>query len=262
MPIQEGKYVTPAWQNGGPPALDAAELTDIGNSIVTNQTNIENNTADIETANENIQQNSQDIDSINESIQNIQNSYLLKSGGTMTGAINMGNNKITNLAVPSNPNDAVTVSYLGTKLYKQIFSTSLTFSNFNTQQFSATIPSSWSLESAKSIILNVMAYNVSSLTTSLEALFIGASYSNVEGYGWMFNISNGTISEIVVPLRYIKDRGVEYLSCASNNAGNRSGVVVNICTISGTTLTGHIGFYRYSSAAISLTANIKLYALF
>lgn len=41
MQIQEGKYVTPAWEDDSSPAIDAAELTDIGNSIMQDQTNIE-----------------------------------------------------------------------------------------------------------------------------------------------------------------------------------------------------------------------------
>lgn len=41
MLIQEGKYVTPAWEDDSSPAIDAAELTDIGNSIMQDQTNIE-----------------------------------------------------------------------------------------------------------------------------------------------------------------------------------------------------------------------------
>ena len=41
MPIQDGKYVTPAWQNGGAPAITAEELTAIGQSIEQDQANIE-----------------------------------------------------------------------------------------------------------------------------------------------------------------------------------------------------------------------------
>ena len=29
MPIQDGKYIAPAWQNEGPPAIDADELNDM-----------------------------------------------------------------------------------------------------------------------------------------------------------------------------------------------------------------------------------------
>lgn len=114
MPIQEGKYVTPAWQNGGPPALDAAELTDIGNSIVKNQTDIEQNTTNIQSANSSIQQNKQDIESLQtwqstatSQISNIQTNYLQKSGGTMTGTLNMGNKQITNLATSAGASSAV-----------------------------------------------------------------------------------------------------------------------------------------------------------
>lgn len=104
MPIQEGKYVTPAWQNGGPPALDAAELTAIGNSIVTNQNNILTNT-------QNIQTNQQNIETLQSTVQNINGNYLNKTGGTMSGQLNMGGNIITNLGAPSSSTDAVTKSY-------------------------------------------------------------------------------------------------------------------------------------------------------
>lgn len=104
MPIQDGKYVTPAWQNGGPPAIDAAELTDIGNSIVKNQTNILTNT-------QNIQTNQQNIETLQSTVQNINENYLNKTGDTMSGQLNMGGNIITNLGTPSGSSDAVTKSY-------------------------------------------------------------------------------------------------------------------------------------------------------
>lgn len=33
MPIQDGKYIAPAWQNEGPPAIDADELNDMCQTI-------------------------------------------------------------------------------------------------------------------------------------------------------------------------------------------------------------------------------------
>ena len=41
MPIQDGKYVTPAWQNGFQPAITAEELTAIGQSIEQNESDIQ-----------------------------------------------------------------------------------------------------------------------------------------------------------------------------------------------------------------------------
>lgn len=105
MPIQDGKYVTPAWQNGGPPAIDAAELTAIGNSIVTNQNNILTNT-------QNIQTNQQDIKALQSTVQNINGNYLNKTGDTMSGQLNMGGNIITNLGAPSSSTDVVTKEYV------------------------------------------------------------------------------------------------------------------------------------------------------
>ena len=37
MPLSGSAYVAPTWRNGGPPALDAAELQAISDSIVRNQ---------------------------------------------------------------------------------------------------------------------------------------------------------------------------------------------------------------------------------
>ena len=37
MPLSGGKYVAPHWVNGGPPALDAAELQAICDTVVKNQ---------------------------------------------------------------------------------------------------------------------------------------------------------------------------------------------------------------------------------
>lgn len=105
MPIQEGKYVTPAWQNGGPPAIDAAELTAIGNSIVTNQNNILTNT-------QNIQTNQQDIEALQSTVQNINGNYLNKTGDTMSGQLNMGGNIITNLGTPNSSSDSATKGYV------------------------------------------------------------------------------------------------------------------------------------------------------
>lgn len=105
MPIQEGKYVTPAWQNSRPPAIDAAELTAIGNSIVTNQNNILTNT-------QNIQTNQQDIEALQSTVQNINENYLNKTGDTMSGQLGMGNNKIVNLGTPSSSTDAATKGYV------------------------------------------------------------------------------------------------------------------------------------------------------
>ena len=134
MPIQSGKYVTPAWQNGGPPAITAEELTAIGQSIEQNQTDIEENATDIQTANNNIQtannniqQNAQDIESLQTwqttatgQISNIQTNYLKKSGGTMTGAINMNNKKITNIPTPTTGTDAANKNYVDSNFLSQM----------------------------------------------------------------------------------------------------------------------------------------------
>lgn len=137
MPIQSGKYVTPAWQNGGAPAITAEELTAIGQSIEQNQDDIEQNATDIQTANNNIQtannniqQNAQDIDSlqtwqstVNGQISSIQSGYLQKTGGTMTGILNMGNKRITNLATPSSGTDAANKNYVDGKTNYRFLST-------------------------------------------------------------------------------------------------------------------------------------------
>lgn len=54
------------------------------------------------------------VNAINELVNKF-NDYLSLSGGTMTGAIAMSNNKITGLATPTDNNDAVNKSYADTK---------------------------------------------------------------------------------------------------------------------------------------------------
>lgn len=156
MPIQSGKYVTPAWQNGGAPAITAEELTAIGQSIEQNQDDIEQNATDIQTANNNIQtannniqQNAQDIDSlqtwqstVNGQISSIQSGYLQKTGGTMTGILNMGNKRITNLATPSSGADAANKNYVDNNFLSQMtlvqtetFSFSTSTENSKTQSY-------------------------------------------------------------------------------------------------------------------------------
>lgn len=93
MPIQEGKYVTPAWQNGGPPAIDAAELTAIGNSIVQNQTNIES----LQTDNTQNQSNIEQLQEWKTSAEPLLSGALQKSGGTMTGNLILNANPTQNM---------------------------------------------------------------------------------------------------------------------------------------------------------------------
>ena len=54
---------------------------------------------------------------------------LLKTGGTMSGAINMGSKKITSLAAPTNNNDAANKSYVDGKRLSGTVSLTTTWSN-------------------------------------------------------------------------------------------------------------------------------------
>lgn len=93
MPIQDGKYVTPAWQNGGPPAIDAAELTDIGNSIMQNQTNI----GSLQTDNTQNQSNIEQLQEWKTSAEPLLSGALQKSGGTMNGNLILNANPTQNM---------------------------------------------------------------------------------------------------------------------------------------------------------------------
>lgn len=163
MPIQEGKYVTPAWQNGGPPAIDAAELTAIGNSIVTNQNNILTNT-------QNIQTNQQDIETLQSTVQNINSNYLNKTGGTMSGQLDMGNNKIINLGTPSSNTDAATKGYadsLNTFNWSLIYSQSIYLSaQSTTKNIDINTPSSITSISSKYVQIVIVIRGSWSLTKS------------------------------------------------------------------------------------------------
>lgn len=116
MPIQDGKYVTPAWQNGEAPAITAEELTAIGQSIEQDQTNITANTQNIELNTESINTLDQWKTDSNSLIQGA----LQKSGGTMTGDLNMGNKRITNLSTPSSETDAANKNYVDNNFLSQM----------------------------------------------------------------------------------------------------------------------------------------------
>lgn len=114
MPINDGKYVVPAWQDGGPPAIDAAELTAIGQTIVTNQNGVAQNTQNVSTLQQQMSTANQNIASLQQfqttatsQIANLTNNYLPKSGGTMTGPITLPGNPSGALqAVPKQYADA------------------------------------------------------------------------------------------------------------------------------------------------------------
>lgn len=114
MPINDGKYVVPAWQDGGPPAIDAAEMTAIGQSIVTNQNGVAQNTQNVSTLQQQMSTANQNIASLQQfqttatgQIANLTNNYLPKSGGTMTGPITLPGNPSGALqAVPKQYADA------------------------------------------------------------------------------------------------------------------------------------------------------------
>ena len=221
MPIQEGKYVTPAWQNGGPPALDAAELTDIGNSIVKNQTDIEQNATDIQTANNNIQsanssiqQNAQDIESLNGQISSIQTNYLQKSGGTMTGTLNMGNNKIINLGTPSNSNDAVTLSYYNNYTLRKSLIQSYSFSLSNSSRVKQCSVTSSDIPKYPFLVAYI---NISSHSATGDGAFVslGLSYSTSITPVTFNVMDNSSIMSGII--------GIEYISAGPMNMMTYSG---------------------------------------
>lgn len=109
MPISDGKYVVPAWQDGGAPAITAQELTDIGQSIVQNQNNIA-------TLGENKLDKAGGAISGSLSIQqNLTTTGQTTSGGlnvtgasTLNGAVNLGMDPSTNMqAVTKQYADAI-----------------------------------------------------------------------------------------------------------------------------------------------------------
>ena len=131
MPINDGKYVVPAWQDGGPPAIDAAELTDIGQSIVTNQNGVTQNTQNVSalqqqmsTANQNIASLQQFQTTATGQIANLTNNYLPKSGGTMTGPITLPGN-------PSGALQAVPKQYVDSRGWVLVSSGAIQFGSIS-----------------------------------------------------------------------------------------------------------------------------------
>lgn len=131
MPINDGKYVVPAWQDRSPPAIDAAEMTAIGQSIVTNQNGVAQNTQNVSTLQQQMSTANQNIASLQQfqttatgQIANLTNNYLPKSGGTMTGAITLPGN-------PSGALQAVPKQYADARGWTLITSGALQFGDIS-----------------------------------------------------------------------------------------------------------------------------------
>lgn len=203
MPIQSGKYVTPAWQNGGSPAITAEELTAIGQSIEQNQDDIEQNATDIQTANNNIQtannniqQNAQDIESlqtwqstVNGQISSIQSGYLQKSGGTMTGALNMGNKRITNLSTPSSGTDAANKNYIDNNFLSQM-------TLVQTETFTASANKTQRYTFNSSFCNLTTSYQIMIIAISGNAFNLGSN-GNIRIFGDLIMYSGDTNSYVI-----------------------------------------------------------------
>lgn len=260
MPIQSGKYVTPAWQNGGAPAITAEELTAIGQSIEQNQDNIEQNATDIQTANNNIQtannniqQNKQDIDSlqtwqttVNGQISSIQTNYLQKSGGTMTGILNMGNKRIANLATPSLGNDAVNKNYVDGKANYRLLSTAtVTMSNLN---FSLTVNPSTTLPNQL-----FMCFSVTNLVGN-EAATLRIRTSTATYLSIILNGNNNVYR--TYPVSYTNTGSTGGQLYIDNIADSSR---VYSFTVNGNEISGLFSFY--DSDPTSATIKVSIYEL-
>lgn len=140
MPIQDGKYVTPAWKDESAPPIDATELAAIGNSIMQDQANIDN----LQTDNTQNQSNISQLLEWKTTAEPLVNGALQTTGGTMTGALILNGSPSKNLQAAtkqyvdnvSNRVDNLEWNYIG--------SSSNTFKNTSTgeisKSFSVTIP--------------------------------------------------------------------------------------------------------------------------
>ena len=147
---------------------------------------------------------------------------LLLSGGTMSGSINMGNNKITNLADPTADSDAANKKYVNNS---QTFKKIQILDKFNTsfggrKDITVTLPVGFSLDNILNV--NFILYELYDVT-EVAGGSIGAGMTVSESYELFSSGQNKTFSKItaVVPLSYKYYASGDFYSIFSQK-GDRS----------------------------------------
>jgi hypothetical protein len=103
-----------------------------------------------------------------------------KAGDSMTGALSMGNNKITDLGTPTNNTDAATKSYIDT-IFGSTSSAATSATSAATSASSASTSASSALTSANSAAASASAAATSASSASTSASSALSSYSSVIG---------------------------------------------------------------------------------
>lgn len=216
MPINDGKYVVPAWQDGGPPAIDAAELTAMGQSIVANQNGVAQNTQNVSTLQQQMSTANQNITSLQQfqttatgQIANLTNNYLPKSGGTMTGAITLPGNPSGALqAVPKQYVDAATAhSYRLIGRYAGNNLNNITLPALSTEYFS--------------LVIFINSYNITITSTSSSQSAISLELSTQRGLSfvlWYGSVSSSSPVTLVNP-RKAAFNFIQYTENAIGSSG-------------------------------------------
>lgn len=95
--VNIGSYASPTWKTIG----SVTYVNGKTGEVVLTQDDIGNGTTYVQTHND-----------LTDALVDLVNNALQKSGGSMTGAIDMGTNKVTNLGTPTNDNDAANKKYV------------------------------------------------------------------------------------------------------------------------------------------------------
>jgi hypothetical protein len=184
-----------------------------------------------------------------------------KAGDSMTGALSMGNNKITDLATPTSSTDATNKSYIDT-LFGSTSSAATSATSAATSATSAATSASSALTSATSAATSATSAATSASSAATSATSAASSYSSVVGLtgaGLVRDMGEITVSDTTsttyINIATVAASAASSASAASTSASSASTSATSAATsASSASTSASSAATSASSAATSATS--------